>query len=212
MWPPSELLSVAVLASSALTANRIPHAIGGSLALGLLGAPRDSHDVDLNVFLGESDHDPALAALVGAGFLVDLEEPGGAIGALLGLSEVPASEVDPGESYRGATVQAFFGGIAVDLFFPPPAFGERASRRVLEIWIGGSTLPVLSPEDLVVAKIMSFRGKDLEDANRLLEVRGASLDSKYVEEQIARCSGDDAGRVGVWGGIWLRRPDPARDS
>ena len=47
MVPPEKVIDV----HRALEAAAIPHAVGGALALGLYGAPRETLDIDVNVFV-----------------------------------------------------------------------------------------------------------------------------------------------------------------
>ncbi len=45
----------------------------------------------------------------------------------------------------------------------------------------GVTVPVLSPEDLMIAKILAGRPKDIEDASGLWRIRGHELDATRIE-------------------------------
>lgn len=48
--PPSDAAEAGLRIARALEADRIPHALGGVLALGAHGVPRGTLDVDVNVF------------------------------------------------------------------------------------------------------------------------------------------------------------------
>ncbi len=47
-----------------------------------------------------------------------------------------------------------------------------------------TTIPVISPEDLVVTKILAGRPKDLEDVRGILRERRASLDLGLIRETL----------------------------
>lgn len=56
-------------------------------------------------------------------------------------------------------------------------FLDRA--RVVDL--GGVEVPVISPEDLVIAKVLAGRPKDVEDARGVLRAQGPGLDAARIE-------------------------------
>lgn len=58
-------LSKALDLGAALESHGVPYAIGGALAYGLWGIPRATSDVDINVFVGETELAPVFSALTG---------------------------------------------------------------------------------------------------------------------------------------------------
>ncbi|HEX7705229.1 MAG TPA: nucleotidyltransferase [Thermoanaerobaculia bacterium] len=48
--------------------------------------------------------------------------------------------------------------------------------RAISVQVEGTTVPVISPEDLIVTKVLAGRSKDIEDIRGVLLQRGASLD------------------------------------
>ncbi len=61
-----------------------------------------------------------------------------------------------------------------------PDFLERC-RRVEMV---GLDVPVISPEDLIVSKVLAGRPKDLEDLRGILRERRESLDLEQIRETI----------------------------
>ena len=55
-------------------------------------------------------------------------------------------------------------------------FIERA--RVMEL--GDTSVPVIDPEDLVIAKVLAGRPKDVEDARNLWRILGQELDADRI--------------------------------
>ncbi|MCP3958952.1 MAG: hypothetical protein GY719_13965 [bacterium] len=57
-------------------------------------------------------------------------------------------------------------------------------QRVRNVEIAQTTIPVISPEDLVVTKILAGRPKDLEDIRGILRERRESLDLDLIRETL----------------------------
>jgi hypothetical protein len=169
----------AVHFSLALQRAGIPHAIGGAIAYGFFGAARGTHDVDLNVFVAGDAAGPALDVLVAAGLSIDRGEA--------------LSSADLRGDARGS-----FAGMPVDVFFNSIPVHERAARRTREVRLHDRVVPVLSPEDTAVFKMLFFRGKDLVDVERLLALMGHSLDVEYVRAALLEVVGDDDYRTRKW--------------
>lgn len=51
---------------------------------------------------------------------------------------------------------------------------------------GGEPVPVVSPEDLVVTKLLAGRAKDVEDIRGVLRERGDRLDLELVRRTVWR--------------------------
>ena len=56
------------------------------------------------------------------------------------------------------------------------AFLDRAKT----VDIGGLKVPMITPEDLVIAKLFANRPRDLEDVRAVLGTLGSSMDLRYV--------------------------------
>jgi Nucleotidyltransferase of unknown function (DUF6036) len=53
-------------------------------------------------------------------------------------------------------------------------------ERAISIDLQGTPIPVISPEDLIVTKILAGRPKDLEDVRSVTHERRASLDADRI--------------------------------
>ncbi len=72
----------------------------------------------------------------------------------------------------------------VDLLVAKTPFEESALERAIPIDVAGTTVPVVSPEDLIVYKLLADRPRDRDDVRavvRTQERAGRSLDWDYVE-------------------------------
>jgi len=173
---PAEL---AVVLAQQLEEAGVPYAIGGAVAYGYWGAPRGTQDLDLNIFLAAEDAASALDVLISAGVQLDREQ------ALATARE------------RG-DARGLYADMPVDIFFLSIPLHESAARRTVEVHLLGRVVRILSAEDLVIFKLLFFRGKDIVDIERVLAVRGAKLNRDYVSRWLIECVGTDDVRVSRW--------------
>lgn len=67
-------------------------------------------------------------------------------------------------------------GLAADIVLAGPGLEDDFLARAVQVDAGGVLVPVLSPEDLLVTKVLAGRPKDLEDIRGVLAERGAQID------------------------------------
>ena len=166
---------LAVEVSGFLRAAGLDHAVGGALALGFYAEPRGTLDVDLNIFVDADEPGEALDALSGGGVAIDHEH---AIPTI-------ASRGDLFLRHRGCRL---------DLFFNSIPFHASASRRTREVHLLGSRVPILSPEDLIVLKLLFNRHKDIVDIERIVAA-GTALDWPYIRHWLIECVGEEDARM-----------------
>jgi hypothetical protein len=179
MQAPNDPLDAGLALARTLEEAGISYAIGGALAYGIWGIPRATLDVDVNVFLEDSE----------LGALAD------ALGQL-GISVDRVRLTNESQS-RGLSV-VHFGPYRVDLFTPSIAFSREAERTRRSVEIEGQHVYFLSPEALAVFKLLFFRPKDIVDLERLIAVQGDALDHKYVRRELASMMGEEDERVRRW--------------
>ncbi len=147
----------------------VPHAFGGALALAYFAEPRATQDIDLNVFVAESQATDVLSVLAPLG--VEIE----------GAEQVARSD---------GQVRVHWGRTPIDLFFAYDRFHEaaRSSARVLPF--ADSQISVLAPEHLFVCKVVFDRPKDWVDLDAML-AQGTSVDAAEVLRWVGRLVGDE---------------------
>ncbi len=153
-------------AHQALRDAQIPHAFGGAIALAFCGEPRATTDIDINIFLGEHQHDETLRALE-------------TIGVSVNWNRVPVL------IRRDGQVRLPWDQTIVDLFFATFDFLEGASTRSRVVPLGGGTIPVLSAEDLIICKVAFNREKDWLDLRNIIRIQGTRLDLEYINHWLA---------------------------
>lgn len=148
--------------------DRLPYAFGGALALGAWGVPRTTSDVDVSVFVPERELYRALDAVERAGAMFDHAEAGRTV----------------------ARTGMFFAMLArtrIDVFIAHhPMHSDMERRRVALKTSEGRSLWFLSPEDVVLTKLIYGRAKDAADLQRLFAVRADTLDVAYVSDWLTR--------------------------
>lgn len=145
----------------ALDKAGVVHGFGGALALAAAGFVRATRDVDINVFLPESDWDSLFSALESCGVESDRAS------ARVRLHE-------------RADLQVMAGTIRVDIFTPFDPFHDSVRTRLGAAPLGGEAIPVVSAEDLVVFKVLFDRPKDWVDLESLKQSRDVPLDGDYI--------------------------------
>jgi hypothetical protein len=157
----------------ALADAEIGHAIGGAIALAYYGEPRATIDIDVNVFV-PTDRWPAVADAL-APIVIDFE-------------------VDERQLARDKETRLPWGRNPVHLFFSDDALHEAMPAAVREVPFAGSTIPIVSPEHLVIRKAMLDRPKDWLDIEAIL-VAGTPVDREEVRTWIERLAGPDDPRL-----------------
>jgi hypothetical protein len=157
----------------ALGAARIPHAIGGALALAYYAEPRATIDVDVNVFVATGRWPDVREALVPLGVDVTIDEQ---------------------ELERDGQVRLWWDRNPVDLFFSYDPFHDEMRRAARKVPFAGETIPILSPEHLTVCKAMFDRPKDWLDIEQIL-VATSPLDLDEIEGWLHRMVGESNPRL-----------------
>ena len=147
----------------------IPHAFGGALALAYYAEPRATIDIDLNVFVPVERFPDVATPLLDLGAAVDDK-----------VAELVR---------RDGQARVMWDGTPIDLFFAYDAFHEAAAKAVRTVPFADGTIPILSPEHLIVCKAVFNRAKDWVDIDAMLaaEVR---LHAAEVLRWVGRIAGD----------------------
>jgi hypothetical protein len=140
----------------------------GAQAVTLFGRPRFTNDVDLTIRLRTADP---------TGFCQDMKSSGFSL-----------RTSDPEDFLRRTRVLPFLHvptNVPVDVVLAGPGPEETFLQRAVIVGIEGVQVPVASPEDLVVMKILAARVKDQEDAQGILDERMDRLDLSYIKSTLS---------------------------
>lgn len=134
----------------------------GAQAVVAYGVPRLSADVDVTIALSPDDPEGFVRDMEAAGFALRISEP----------EFVRRTRVLPFVHVRTA--------MPLDVVLAGSGLEEAFLDRARPMDLGGTTVPVIDPGDLVIAKILAGRPKDLEDASNLWRIRGHELDAAHI--------------------------------
>lgn len=162
------LVEKVVAIHDALDAAKVPHALGGALALAYYAEPRATIDVDLNAFV-PTERWPAVR---------DALSP---LGVDVG--------VDSAALERDGQVRIWWDRNPVDLFFSYDPFHEEMRRSTRRVPFAETTVPILAPEHLAVCKAMFNRPKDWLDIEQIL-VAANPLDVPEIEAWLVAMAGE----------------------
>ena len=157
----------------ALAGARIAHAFGGALALAYYAEPRATIDVDVNVFAPSERHPEVSAALVPLG--VD-------------------PRTDERALAREGQCRIWWGRTPLDLFYAYDPIHDAMARQARRVPFAGGEIPILSPEHLLVCKVVFDRAKDWIDIEQMLTVVD-HLDVPQVDADLIRLAGADDPRT-----------------
>ena len=135
----------------------------GAQAATILGVPRLSADVDVTLKLDKDNAGDLIEALRAAGFGTRIDDP----------EFVRRTRVLP--LVHEST------GLPLDIVLAGSGLEDEFLARARLVDVGGVEVPVISAEDLVIAKVLAGRPKDIEDARGVVRVQGPTLDSARIE-------------------------------
>lgn len=156
---PAELLADL---AGALDAISVRWYVFGAQAALVWGRPRLTTDVDVTV----QCHVPTrelVAALETRGFSLRVDGTG---------AFIDATRVVPLDHHAS--------GLALDVVLAGPGLEELFLERAVPVDVAGTTVPFISPEDLVVTKLLAGREKDIDDVRGVLSERGSALDVSRI--------------------------------
>jgi len=171
----------------ALGDAKIPHALGGALALAYYADPRATIDIDLNVFVPTERWRDVIDAV-------------GALG-------VDSSKLDPVALERDGQCRLWWGNNAIDLFFAYDRIHDEMRKQARRVPFAGTKIPILAPEHLAVCKAMFDRRKDWLDIEQML-IAGDELDVAEIERWLALMAGEDDRRIRRFRELSAQPPEP----
>lgn len=168
---------------AALEAAEVPYMLTGSFASSLHSVPRATRDIDIVIFPNRDQLTRFIQSLPADRYHSDLED---AIDSLRRRSQF--------------NVIDYATGWKVDFIIP--AFDEFhveefARRRTVDV--EGLQLWVVSPEDIVLAKLLWAKAgqseRQIEDAATVVRVQGSHLDVGYIERWARRLQVEEEWRL-----------------
>jgi hypothetical protein len=144
-----------------LAAARIAHAFGGAIALAYYAEPRATDDIDINVFVSTDEHRRVVSVL-----------------APLGIESPPAEDAG-----RDGQIRMRWGASPVDVFYSNLTVHEAMKQATRVVPFADSSIPILSPEHLVVCKVAFNRPQDWLDIEKVLAI--TPVDREEIDRWVA---------------------------
>lgn len=157
-----------------LAGAKIPHALGGALALAYYAEPRATIDIDLNIFVPARRWKEVVDALAPLG--------------------VDSRNLDADALLRDGQCRLWWGDNALDLFFAYDEIHDAMRKESRRVPFADTTLPILGPEHLAVCKAMFDRPKDWLDIEQML-VATDDMDVTEIERWLERMVGEHDPRL-----------------
>ena len=173
---PSERLLLDAL--GVLEGLRLPHMVMGGFAVRAWGIPRPTYDADVAVAANEGGLAQLFDALERAGFDVPEIHRKGFLDTVGGMEKLKATRIAHGSVWD------------VDLFLVRGAHLISALERRRTVALGGRSVPVMAPEDVVLLKLVANRRKDQLDVEEILRIT-RDLDLAYVRVWAERLNVSD---------------------
>lgn len=149
------------------------YAVMGGLAVRAYGIPRPTHDIDFTLAIGRERLPELFAAVTELGYTVPDEYRSGWLDQVAGLPLVKL------RLYRENR------GIDVDLFLAESDFQQSLLHRRRLEEVDDRKVWLVSPEDLILLKLLANRPRDLADIGDVLFIQG-QLDEEYMREWAAK--------------------------
>ena len=157
------LLTVFKKLSAVARKSRVKIVLMGGMATSVYAPPRATFDIDGITEIGDEALEGFLRAVKGKGFVFNQRRP---VKVIRDLSFL--------------TLFSPRAGVYVDIFLAKSAFQKQIVSRARRVRIEGLTAYIVSPEDLILLKLLSGRPRDTEDVRQILLENRRKLDSRYL--------------------------------
>ncbi|MCP5054709.1 MAG: nucleotidyl transferase AbiEii/AbiGii toxin family protein [bacterium] len=150
----------------------ISYALIGTYAAAAWGSVRATTDIDFLIPVPPEKLRHVLEALRNQGFTTEYRA---------------GEDRDPVEGFIRLAFQAGYDVEAIELVLGikgmPPGIYSRS--EIIEVV--GRKMPVVSPEDLIILKLLADQPVDLQDAEKVYKVMKDKMDLSYLKSELNRC-------------------------
>ena len=162
---PVQPAAVELLAALAPVAERWGRwCVFGAQAVVVYGVPRLSADVDVTLAMVPDAPEDFAFAMQEAGFSLRVSDP----------DFVRRTRVMP--FVHEAT------GMPLDVVLAGSGLEDEFLQRAVTTEISGTRVPVIELSDLIIAKVLAGRPKDVDDARALWQLHGREMDTQRIRQ------------------------------
>ncbi len=163
----SPIVEVLAAAAEALRRSDSRWYLFGAQAVAIWGQPRMSADVDITAAV-EAPYLDFVHAMQKAGFDPRVNDWEGFLERTRVIPFLHREQQLP-----------------LDVVLAGPGLEEEFLERAVPVTVAGVTIPVITPEDLIITKVLAGRPKDIEDVRGIVRERLATLDLQRVRTVLA---------------------------
>ena len=153
--------------SNLFDSMQLPYAVMGGLAVRVYAIPRPTHDVDITLAIDREQLPELYQNIRSLGYTVPEAFDSGWVDTVAGMPLVKFRLYLEGH------------GVDIDVFLAESEFQKQMLARRCQIPSGDQTISLVSPEDLVLLKLLAGRMRDLTDVQDILFTQG-ELDVDYM--------------------------------
>ncbi len=151
-----------------LNKSRFDYCVAGGFAVGMWGPPRGTSDIDIIILVRQKERESVTSLLSDDFKLIQSHDQDMVFGKLHIWRHILAGE----------NKQNLF---PLDMIIASDEYLENVLKRRIEIEYKGVTVPVISIEDLIILKSISFRDIDRFDIKNLIN-SGNPIDWDYLDQ------------------------------
>ena len=151
---------------SFLDSAEIGYVLVGGLAVSIWAEPRATVDIDFLVSLDRKDFSLLVRRLHESGQFVFIHDKPMIFKRISFLRATLKNNTD----------------VSVDFIFSDDDFKAEALKRRVSVSAFDFSVPIPTPEDLILLKRLSGRPQDIVDAQKILATRKAELDMDYIRK------------------------------
>lgn len=151
---------------------RIPYVLMGGLAVSAHGIPRPTHDLDFTILLDRNRLPELFHAAESLGYSVSDEYKRGWVDEVAGMPLVRVRQWVEGKA------------IDVDIFLTESKFQRSVIDRRIRLEVDGFPTSIVTPEDLILLKLIAGRPRDIGDIHDVFLAQG-QLDEAYMRHWAA---------------------------
>ena len=140
----------------------------GAQAVIVYGVPRLSADVDVTLALRPDSPDAFARDMHAAGFALRVDDP---------------------DFVRRTRVMPFVHtptGMPLDIVLAGSGLEDEFLDRAVTMELGGTKVPLIEVEDLIIAKVLAGRPKDIGDARAIWRLHGKTRDAARIRRILGR--------------------------
>ncbi len=168
----NDLITLFVRLCDTFNKSRFNYCVAGGFAVGMWGPPRGTSDIDIVILLQEEEREAVVAFLKKHFNMIQSHDKDMVFGDLHIWRHV----------FAGENKQNVF---PLDMILASNEYLENVLNRRIEIEYRDVTVPVISIEDLIVLKSISFRDIDRFDIKNLVN-SGNPIDWNYLDKKADR--------------------------